>query len=90
MPLAGGLSKNLSILRKKWKPRCVLVVRSIPDAVFFSTCELRHDFQIRPVLLTVDFLLLREDLQAAICRGCSRASTLFSPGFGLGEGKIGK
>ena len=38
----------------------------------------------------VDFLLLREDFQAAICRGCSRAQTLFSPGFGPGEGIIGK
>ena len=28
---------------------------------------------IPSVLLTVDFLLLREDFQAAICRGCSRA-----------------
>ncbi len=45
---------------------------------------------ISSVLLTVDFLLLREDFQAAICRGCSRVLTLSSPGFGLGEGRIGK
>ncbi len=28
---------------------------------------------VNSVLLTVDFLLWREDYQAAVCRGCSRA-----------------
>ena len=41
-------------------------------------------------LLTVRFLLCRDDFPAAVCRSCLRALTSSSARFGFGDGQIGK